>query len=1620
MRTNHLARAAMLLLLAVLGSIGAWAETNVAGGGISNKIVVVSDIHVMAPELLEEGAETQEAWTTYYAGQRKMLQQSAAIFDQFIDQMIALQPKVLLVTGDLTKDGEQASHQYVKDGLERLSWNDVKVLVIPGNHDFGAEGNNTLFKADGTTEEVDVMTTDNFANFYAGYGYGEYGAEYDENSLSYVVEPVEGLVVLGIDSHRASISEETLTWLCTKAKDARNAGKQVIAMMHHPLFPHITGADMFIDTYTVTKDGGTYEDVRNALIEAGVNTILTGHFHTSDIAKDWNDDAEKNVYDVNTGSLISYPCDYRILTPSQDFMTLDVATASIVPTGMTADECKTWLKDRMTGLAKGKLTSYSEPIKSVMAGLVADAYIIHAEGDEQNSTSDTRATILAAAENYPTYAATFHSMLEDKSNYGTTKENQTNDRTLSISLPEVGPFISSEPAMVTIGNNNYTSEVPLSASHAWVLSKQMYTAKEINHKGKIWSLAFNTTKGDLTRNLTVYIAQTSSSYASWDVVTEENRVFSGEVKFNAWQWNTIYFDKPFEYDGKSNIVVIVDDNTGKKSGSWGVLTHHIFYGESGYSGCSILSDDTKDIDPLDGESISSASSSNSYDYKNDIKFTFGEYPLPADFTVSDIGDISAKMECSLRGDATAWNVRYRKVAAEGEEEQEWTVVSGITESSSLISGLTAATKYEAQVQGAFAEDDNGWTESVTFTTACCPVEEQADIIYAVNSNYSSWYGYAIQFVDITDENNPVEVAYINPVDYSFTGGKLTLCCGHKYKVNWIYDEEHSNVNGSFSLALFFEPGDKFFSMARGTAPEETAELTTFVMDCTTYCTQMPQILNESGTTYNSATITFLSQTKTGQVVYSTEADFDPEKATPEDMDFEEVPQSEVPWDQPNASITLKGLQPLTAYYVRVRSVCTAEPIGVSRWSDPVKVTTGSRYDAPTQVIAEPVNSRTEKLSWSSRGNEKSHNLYYRKQAAGNPVDPSAIQTFGGGKGTGFKSGSWGEGIQSSYGDHPFSNTLFVEGIPAGSSFSFKAGNGKSGAGQTKFFYGMQKLENGTPLEQMKKFDKKCLNDADRAAIIKELQNKIKELTDEQQIAAYNAEIEELNSLPTDAQKLEDMKTLEQKIKENNVAKAELTLKFVNGEITNEQYESEIYRLEVQNTMFKDKLSELRAITTNAEDHQNNGFSITKKKESPNARTRGTDDDTYIFFIRHSDPNGVLLVTDLTITPPEQVGEWTVIKNISKTEYTLTGLEPGTAYEVMVEPIYEDGTTGTQSPITIFTTIGAETDPSEGVFSVAKDKKVQFAKGNLRYEGDTEGYEAEWSMAKQQYEVLGEANIDAGAYESTPAYLKDLLCWSTTNNYYGVSNYYWRDDDVAAQYFQGDFVDWGENPALIANLGEGWSTLSKDEWTYLLTERENAAKLQSFATISYLKGEEEDKENKESVSVKGLILLPDDWTGDAPVATYTAETWKTLEAAGAVFLPVTGHLWSYDDGGYTKTEINGIDVIGNYWTSTPSTEDNLSALALNFNLNDSGVTSGVDMGRRYGCAVRLVKTLPEGVKGDANGDGIVNAVDIVEMVNAKNGKPSANFKLKNVDFDGDGNISDAEINAVADIILGKAQ
>lgn len=57
-----------------------------------------------------------------------------------------------------------------------------------------------------------------------------------------------------------------------------------------------------------------------------------------------------------------------------------------------------------------------------------------------------------------------------------------------------------------------------------------------------------------------------------------------------------------------------------------------------------------------------------------------------------------------------------------------------------------------------------------------------------------------------------------------------------------------------------------------------------------------------------------------------------------------------------------------------------------------------------------------------------------------------------------------------------------------------------------------------------------------------------------------------------------------------------------------------------------------------------------------------------------------------------------------------------------------------------------------------------------------------------------------------------------------------------------------------------------------------------------------------------------------------------------------------------------------------------------------------------------------MRGDANGDGKVDAADIVEAISAMQGEASAKFVLKNADMDNDHKMTTADIEAIASLIF----
>ena len=419
----------------------------VLGIKAQTKIMVLSDLHLMAPSLLKEDGS---AWQKFLANDRKLIDFSQPLFDETMKRIKNdIKPELLLITGDLTKDGETESHEYVVKKLDELKEAGIRTLVIPGNHDLDM-GNAAVAYDGNQTTVVESPTLDQFAKLYANYGYGQ-EMDLESTSKTWACEPVNGLLVIGINSgKKGKLSAATLDWVCEKASAATNAGKKVLVMMHHALIPHITNADLFVST-TVVDD---HDTIRKRLIDAGVKVILTGHFHTSDIAKDFSDNLEKDIFDIATGSLVSYPCDYRELILSADLSELNVTTGHITSTAgtdkFTPDSARTRLHNSIKrvsknrGIAKVKEKYGALGVEIVkdkisdLADMVGNAFVIHAEGDEHkvntdsilnNLTDDLVNTMMKGSK------IMFTSMLKDLAPYGIEgRENQTDDLTLTIDL----------------------------------------------------------------------------------------------------------------------------------------------------------------------------------------------------------------------------------------------------------------------------------------------------------------------------------------------------------------------------------------------------------------------------------------------------------------------------------------------------------------------------------------------------------------------------------------------------------------------------------------------------------------------------------------------------------------------------------------------------------------------------------------------------------------------------------------------------------------------------------------------------------------------------------------------------------------------------------------------------------------------------------------------------------------------------------------------------------------------------------------------------------------------------------------------------------------------------------
>ena len=198
----------------------------------------------------------------------------------------------------------------------------------------------------------------------------------------------------------------------------------------------------------------------------------------------------------------------------------------------------------------------------------------------------------------------------------------------------VGIFKMTQEAEIAIGSGaSASSYLPTYAYYNYSLTQQIFTSSEIGQTGTITAVAFKVGNNkSTTRTVDVYLSHTTKSAftgnTDWVSQSTAYRVFSGSVTFASSDWTTITLDTPFEYDGTSNLLLTVDDNTGSYVSSSSNSPSFYVYSASGYSSIYKYNDGTN-YDPA-----SMSTSGSRLQQNNQVTFTMQVGSASASLAVS--------------------------------------------------------------------------------------------------------------------------------------------------------------------------------------------------------------------------------------------------------------------------------------------------------------------------------------------------------------------------------------------------------------------------------------------------------------------------------------------------------------------------------------------------------------------------------------------------------------------------------------------------------------------------------------------------------------------------------------------------------------------------------------------------------------------------------------------------------------------------------------------------------------------------------------------------------------------------------------------------------------------------
>jgi len=341
-------------------------------------LMLTSDLHYMSSTTHDDGTAFQQMLAN---DDGKVSQYSDMIVDTLLEETVRMKPSALLLTGDITLNGERENHQKLAEKLRRVQEMGIPVLVIPGNHDIQNRNAAVYFGTERKEAEY-LKSGEEFYEIYREFGFDQ-AISRDKDSLSYLYALDEKHWLLLLDTCQyedynhvnGKIRPGTLLWMEEHLSQAKEQGIQVTVAAHHNLLSESR-------LYTTECTLENHQQVIELLERYEIPLYISGHLHAQRIKKH---QAEPGVppdcYGITEIVLSSYslpPCQYGVLAwDEKDNMTFDTRKAPV-------EDFSEFLKTTIRNQVQKKIQGVPDDLKEQMADLYAELYFDYCAGNRMS------------------------------------------------------------------------------------------------------------------------------------------------------------------------------------------------------------------------------------------------------------------------------------------------------------------------------------------------------------------------------------------------------------------------------------------------------------------------------------------------------------------------------------------------------------------------------------------------------------------------------------------------------------------------------------------------------------------------------------------------------------------------------------------------------------------------------------------------------------------------------------------------------------------------------------------------------------------------------------------------------------------------------------------------------------------------------------------------------------------------------------------------------------------------------------------------------------------------------------------------------------------------------------